>query len=48
MTVNGEQEFYKGISADYIHIIANMLNIEVNIKRYTSREKQLPQRSMEK
>ena len=39
MTVHGEQEFYKGISADYIHIIANMLNIEVNIKRYTSREK---------
>ena len=39
MTVNGEQEFYKGISADYIHIIANMLNIEVNIKRYASREK---------
>lgn len=39
MTVNGEQEIYKGISADYIHIIADMLNVDVNIKRYMSREK---------
>lgn len=39
MTVNGEQESYKGISADYLAIIAKMLNIEVNIKRYMSREK---------
>lgn len=39
MTVNGEQEYYKGMSADYLHIITSMLNINVNIKRYKSREK---------
>lgn len=39
MTVNDEQESYKGISADYLDIIAKMLNIEINIKHYTSREK---------
>ncbi|WP_198779830.1 response regulator [Shewanella putrefaciens] len=39
MTVNGEQKIYKGISADYIYIIAKMLNIEINIHRYISREK---------
>lgn len=39
MTVNGEKLLYKGISADYIYMIAKMLNIDVKIKRYMSREK---------
>ncbi|MGW7677505.1 transporter substrate-binding domain-containing protein [Shewanella sp. S23-S33] len=39
MTVNGEKLLYKGISADYIFMIARMLNIDVKIKRYMSREK---------
>ncbi|WP_198781458.1 ATP-binding protein [Shewanella putrefaciens] len=39
MTANGEQESYKGISADYLAIIAKVLNVKVNIKRYLSRDK---------
>ncbi|MGI2058901.1 response regulator [Shewanella baltica] len=38
ITVDGEQDIYQGISADYIHIIADILNVEINIKRYMSRE----------
>lgn len=38
ITLNDEQLIYQGISADYIHIVADMLNVEINIKHYMSRE----------
>lgn len=38
MTVTGDQSFYKGISADYLDIIAKKLNVKINVKHYKSRD----------
>lgn len=38
ITTSDEPILYQGISADYIHIIADILKIEINLKYYKSRE----------
>ncbi|MCU7965029.1 transporter substrate-binding domain-containing protein [Shewanella sp. SW32] len=38
MTMNGESQYYEGISADNLQLISKMLNIDIDIIRYPTRE----------